>query len=283
MAAGYCPGDIGTGDWARLASPVGALWLAGLAFVVIDGRSADLARDLGWLVTAGAVLVTGLVWLAAGLAAVGLGTAVEALWLGRWSRLGAPLVRWRRSRWLAHHRAAQAATQVGDDTRAGRHARRRNAIAVAPPCCPLWMADRWSALEARVMSAYGLDAAAAWPRLWVLLPKGVRTELRCAHAQWQRACAWGGWALLFLGLAAGVAVAGAATPAWVIGTAGLAFWVWAWQRGRVAVAYRADLVEATFDAHGTRLATALAVPLGAGGRLEPRAGEQITARIRKGT
>lgn len=281
MPPGYSPGDVGASEWRRLASPVGALWLAGLAFAVVDRQSDDAAPP--WPRVVIVVLAAALLWLAAGLGALGLAWLVEWVWLARWPRVGTSLVRLRRSRWIAHHRVAQEARQAGDVPRMSQHARRRNAIALAEPRCPFWTADRWASLEARVRGAYGLDPASAWPRLWLILPEPVRDELRRASDRWQRACDWGAWALMFVALAAGVGVSGRTVPALVAAAVGLALGVWAWRRGRAAIAYRAELVEATFDVHGSRLAEALGMKLGADGWLDPTVGEEITARLRKGS
>jgi hypothetical protein len=272
-SAEYSTVDVGPTEWRRLFAPVGAVWVATLGTVLVVRN--DVTIDpTSWEDAVPAALAVILGWLAVGLIALSLGWAVERVWLNRWPRLGAGLARRRRDRWRRYHEATLAAYHANDRTAAARWARRRNAIASAEPECPGWMADRWASVTSRVHNAYGLHVGPAWPRLWLTLPAEARADVRLAAAQWHRTCAWAAWAVLYALLAVvwwpALAVAGVLA-------------VWAHARARTTLAYRADMIEATFDVHGSRLAEAMGVELPPPGRLTPAVGEEIMARIRKGT
>ncbi|MFF5225125.1 hypothetical protein [Dactylosporangium sp. NPDC000521] len=258
--------------WRRALGPLGALWVAGGLVAVAPGHDPRrLAFDPGpgWT---GPVLATAalmLAWTAAGLLTPLLAPAVEGIWLGRWPVGGGPLTAHRRARW---DRADQRVRDIDPGGPDGPEAvadamRRRAAIALARPCRPTWMGDRWSAIEQRIGTAYGLDVVTVWPRLWLALPEPARAELRAAKSGWDRSAELAAWAVPFgalgaawwpfLGVAAVLAVAG-------------------WHRGRAAVAYRADLVESAFDLHAARLPRLLV-------GLDPVVGLDITAHLRKGT
>lgn len=57
------------------------------------------------------------------------------------------------------------------------------------------------AAERRSAEKYGLDAVVVWPRLWLLLPEEVRTELRSSRTAMDTAAVSVAWALLFCTLA----------------------------------------------------------------------------------
>jgi hypothetical protein len=128
-------------------------------------------------------------------------------------------------------------------------------------------------VERRVWSEYRLDVATAWPRLWLVLPADVRSELRLAAGGWHRACVWATWAVVY---------AVVAVLWWPVVIPAVVLAGTAWARGRATMEYRAALVEAAFDTYGPRLAQALAVPLGPAGRLTATSGAEVTARIAKG-
>ncbi len=273
MPPDYSVVDVSPSEWHRLFTPIGALWLAALG-AALAARGVRWADPAGpWTAIAGLAALVVLAWLAAGLITLSLGWAVEHMWLHRWPWLGAPLTRRRQRRWAALHRGIATATATGDASTARRRMRRRNAIAVATPECPTWMADRWAALESRVANAYGLDVRATWPRLWLTLPDPVRGELRLAAAQWLRSSVWFAWAVLY-------ALLGFLWwPAFLVAAVLAA---WAWARARVLLAYRADLIEATFDTYGPHLAAAMGVIATSPGPLTPATGDDVTARTNKG-
>ncbi|MFJ8085563.1 hypothetical protein ACIQ6Y_33915 [Streptomyces sp. NPDC096205] len=125
----------------------------------------------------------------------------------------------------------------------------------------------------RVEMVYGLDLAALWPRLWLILPEtGVR-QIQSARDSF----------------------AGAARlAAWAVGYAVLACWWWpsalaalgcaavARSRARTALDALASLVEAAVDVHGRELATKIGLlPPEAPGRLVPDTGDGMSELFRK--
>jgi len=148
----------------------------------------------------------------------------------------------------------------------------RNRIALAPPTRPTWMGDRIAAVDRRVLRAYDLDLASAWPRLWLLLPEVQRADVQNSRAACTAAARRAGWGALYAVLAL-----------WWWPAAPIAATVWtaAWYQGRQAVAAFAELVEATVDLYGRELAAALG--LDGEGRLTPETGLAITRALRKGT
>ena len=95
------------------------------------------------------------------------------------------------------------------------------------------------AAETRPGNKYGLNAIICWPRLWLVLPEDVRTELNAARTRLDTGTLAGFWSLLFV------------------------VWVrWAPLLGLLAafIAYRgmlgavgAYLIESAFDVHRTAL------------------------------
>ncbi|MET9001798.1 hypothetical protein [Amycolatopsis sp. NPDC004169] len=217
------------------------------------------------------------------LAATGVGVAVQALagvtrriWLGQWPRpLAAPLTRRRRARWseLVERRRVLE-RDSGDQDRIDAAAHRVNRLALAEPGRPTWMGDRVHAVEAVALNRYGLDLAFGWPRLWLVLPDTVRTELGNAHAAFAAAVATGTWAVPYLVL--GVFWWPALLVAVAAGLTG-------WLRGRSAITDLTSLAEAAVDLHARDLAVALGVtdPDGSG-PLSLAEGERATGLIRKG-
>jgi hypothetical protein len=227
-------------------------------------------------VRAGLVLVGLLAASAsAGVAAQAAGTAVRRAWLAEYPF--SQILSWnrprRRRRWESVQRASEL-DGVNSEERL-RLQLARNRICLAPPSRPTWMADQLAAVETRVRGQYGLDLAAAWPRLWLLLPDPVKAETNEARQAFDRSAVLGGWGLLY-------------------GLVGLLFW-WpmvlvgaaaltaAWRRGRMAIAAFAGTVEAVVDLHGRDLAAALDLSHRDLALLTPPLGELITDLLRKGT
>ncbi|WP_405869822.1 hypothetical protein OHB11_39655 [Streptomyces zaomyceticus] len=164
----------------------------------------------------------------------------------QWRRLPARPRRWvarrvddRREEWKSEARewhrlrqaaaAAAAARQPHDPTPRLRALRSMHDIAQEYPDRPTWSGDRLNATAVRLERDLGLDIAACWPYLWLLVSDGERTQLTTARDDLTRATALGGWALLYLPLlvwwwpalplAAGIAVTArrrtrAASDAW---------------------------------------------------------------------
>ncbi|MEV0640996.1 hypothetical protein AB0I77_39970 [Streptomyces sp. NPDC050619] len=217
------------------------------------------------LVAAGVLAAAALAGLCAGASAV----AVERLWTMRGDQWPArALVRRRVRRWRQADAACEAAGTRSDLARATE---RRDTIALVRPRRPTWIGDRFHAVDQRVYDAYDLDLGSAWPRLWLVVPDAVRSELVSAREAYGAASRLAGWAPLYLILGAWwwpallVAVVVAAT---------------AWVRGRTAAAVLADLVEATVDLHATTLAEELGVT-GERPALTRDIGEAITTTLRK--
>ncbi|OKI52732.1 hypothetical protein [Micromonospora sp. CB01531] len=242
------------------------VWFAGLA----GGRGGPL------LITAAAFLLGA---AAAGLTAQSVGVFVS--WT--WSLTGSvPVLRRladrRRRRWeradaevVAAERALLADT--ADPTardRARRAIARRTAVCLVEPARPTWVGDRLHAADIRVHRSYGIDLAAVWPRLWLLLPAEARGELTAVQDRCASAARLAGWGVLY-------AVLGAFWwPALVIGLATLLI---ARYRARLAVSVYADLVEAAVDLYARELAVQLG--LSCPDRLTREVGEQLTAIVRK--
>ncbi|HKS48261.1 MAG TPA: hypothetical protein VJT49_24755 [Amycolatopsis sp.] len=278
---------------AQLALP-GALFLAvaGLGIVLGHGRAlrADQLGPVAEKVSTGlgrapVALVLGAVALLLAAFGVGLfaraaGSAVERLWLiDSPNRLVAPFVTRRRNRWGDAHDDYRNATQepaepaADFERRRGELAAARNRISLAAPSHPTWIGDRVNAAHLRVLHEYGLDLAAVWPRLWLLVPEETRVAVREARSSFTDAAVLSGWGLMYF--AVGVALW------WPAVLAGVALTVMGQRRGREAAGTFADLVESTVDLHCAELAEKLRIPLG-DDRVTEGVGQQISERLRKG-
>ncbi|MFF3732401.1 hypothetical protein ACFYXM_19255 [Streptomyces sp. NPDC002476] len=231
-----------------------------------------------------------LVATAASLAAQFLGGAIERYWL-RFGRdpLSRALTVRRVRRW--RQREARLDEAVGhahrtgagpDDTvmvPSGTLARiqslteARDRVALREPARPTWYGDRMQATADRVEAAYGVDLAALWPRLWLVLPEPAVRHIQSAHDSF--------------GAAARLA-------AWAVGYALVACWWWpavlaalgcaavARSRARTALDALAGLVEAAVDVHGRELATRVGLlPPEAQGLLAHDTGDGMSAVFRK--
>ncbi|RMI37828.1 hypothetical protein EBN88_18160, partial [Streptomyces triticirhizae] len=175
---------------------------------------------------------------------------------------------WRR------HAATRAALPPGgpepDDAEPARRGAERDRICLVPPRRPTWIGDRVEAADRRVLTAYGLDLGAAWPRLWLLVPEETRAELRTARRSYDAAAQLVAWSPLYLALAAWW------WPALLIAATTLAVGI---RRGRAAMDAFCALAESVVDLHARDLATALGLPCE--GPLRRRTGRQMTALLRK--
>jgi hypothetical protein len=246
-------------------------------------RAPGLATEVGSQSTGTVLLIAaGLLLLAAGagLAAQGLSSAVSFVWMGEWRIWPAgPLVAWRRRRWQEATRAYNSAVrrkalirvhgggEEPPDT-AWLHAA-RSRICLVPPSRPTWLGDRMAATDGRVLDAYDLDLASAWPRLWLVLPDPVRQELRDGKRSYDSATSLAGWGILYLPLA---------VVCWPAALIGLGIALVGWRRARTAIGGYADLVEAAVDLHGITLAKELGITAEA---LTPAIGLAITRIAQK--
>ncbi|MEV4248479.1 hypothetical protein AB0J63_34335 [Streptosporangium canum] len=216
---------------------------------------------------------------AAGLTATALGLLVEWTWTLTGS---VPPLKWiaglRHHRWeKAEGRAKKAERELLADTgdallraRARRAIARRDAICLVEAERPTWIGDRLRAADVRVHRSYRVDLAAVWPRLWLVLPDAVRTELVAVQDRCASAARLAGWGLFYVALGAFW------WPALIVGAAAL---VISRYRSRLAVAVYADLVEASVDLYSRDLAVQLG--LQCPDRLTREIGGEITAIVRK--
>lgn len=262
--------DGGLG-WRDFATPAATVWTVAAVYAVglrhVTGRWPEPAAANRWTWLAAAALTA----VATAVVAQRLLAALVAdLWLGhRFRRLLRPLLERRRERWAKAHRLA---VDHELEPCGPRHAAARNRIALATPQSPTWMGDRVAALETRVRAEYGLDLAAAWPRMWLVMSEPSRTDLRSAALAWRDAAAAGAWALLYALLA---------VAWWPLTLLSLLSWLWAVRQARSAVEKSTDLMEAAADLYVSELARMLS-PAPEGPAVDPDIVRLINARLRKG-
>ncbi|WP_329340106.1 hypothetical protein OG866_32055 [Streptomyces sp. NBC_00663] len=202
---------------------------------------------------------------ALGVLAQALAGPVERALCGPWPRPFAGLstrrTRLRADAWTAEDTAYR-------EHRDPERAARRNALSLIPPEHPTRLGDRLRAPAVRLRQEYGIDLATVWPRLWLLLPTPTRDTLTEARGRLDTAFTLGGWAVLYLALAA---------RWWPAVLIALLVAAVARRRATVAAEVYAELVEATVDLHLDRLHTRLAEP-----RPSPQQGRALTERLRRG-
>lgn len=298
-----------TERWLNLLVLPGALFLAATAVGAtlghrhwndLDGLRTtleDLAARPVLEHTGTAALLIALVLLtatAASLAAQFLGGVIEQYWL-RFARdpLSHALVDRRRRTWGRREQELDAAYPItrtdadADDgdgdavlpTPARPLARiqaltdARNRVALREPTRPTWYGDRMQATADRVEAAYGVDLAALWPRLWLILPEPAVRHIQSAHDSFSAA---------------------ARLAAWAVGYALLACWWWpaalvavgcaavARSRARGALAALAGLIEAAVDVHGRELAGRVGlIGVDSTGLLDHETGDRMSELFRK--
>jgi hypothetical protein len=128
--------------------------------------------------------------------------------------------------------------------------------------------------EERPANSYGLIATVCWPRLWLLLPDGVKTELSAARSAMDTAIRIMIWSMLFL--IWGVWV-------WWAFVAGLlvAFFAYYFSALSAAEVY-GDLLEATFDLHRMKLYRELRWPAPTDPDSEKAHGKQLSEYLFRG-
>ena len=270
--------------WVAFLAISGFLYLAAVTAAVVLGQDHALdfqslsrqiikwAGSAGLKSTGGVVLIAGAVLagsVVAGLAAAALGRLTERAWTIPGRRRPAKwLTDWRRARSLR-------AKRIADDP-ASSQEQVRKAIAQADRIClvdadrPTWLGDRLRASDVRVRRTYGLDLAAAWPRLWLITPDVVRTEISAAREAFTAAARLTGWSVLYLILV--IWWWPAAPIALIVGTTGVV-------KARRAVGDLADLVESAVDLHGRELAAQLG--RATTGQLTADVGGELTSLMRK--
>lgn len=129
------------------------------------------------------------------------------------------------------------------------------------------------AAESRPYDWYGLDAVLCWPRLWLVLPDPVKTEVAGAQADLQAAVTWWAWAALtavwtvFTPWALLVALAGCLLSYAAVVGAAMGF---------------GDLVNAAFDVHRGLLYDALGRPRPSDQGSERTVGKALSQALLRG-
>ena len=152
------------------------------------------------------------------------------------------------------------------------------------PSDPAWLlptrlGNALRAAETRAGEPYGLDAVVAWPRLYPLLPDGVRAlvdDQRDGLDLAARFCA------VFAAAAAVSLVLLATHGWWLLVPAGCLLLAWLSYRGAVAaaVAY-GEGIRAAIDLHRFDLLTAMHLPLPATLEQERAVNEQLSLFLRQ--
>ncbi len=128
--------------------------------------------------------------------------------------------------------------------------------------------------EMRPQEKYGLNAVVCWPRLWLILPDGVKQELGEARSALDAAVRTWLWALLFLVWA---------VWAWWAVPAGLFGALFSYRWAVVAAGAYGELLESTYDLHRWTLYEALRWPLPRNPAEEKATGEAVTKYLRRGS
>ncbi|WP_380281801.1 hypothetical protein [Kitasatospora purpeofusca] len=188
-------------------------------------------------------------------------TAAERVWTGTWPAPADRAATWltdrRRTRWTdlqdritalreempvpAPGHPAYEANRAEID----RLTALRDRIALAQPQRPTMTGDRFAGAGTRLRNQYGIDLAAAWTRLWLVLPDAVQAELRTSRAGFGTAVDGTTWAACYLALG---------LFWWPAALIGLVVGLLAWSRGRRAAVLHAELVESAADLHLKTLA-----------------------------
>ena len=294
------------GQWiAALLQPALAFWAVGLLAWVHrqpDGWGAllDWWQGLGSTEAQVAVLVGALLGILASSAVMQwaqgwLLRVLEGYW-PRWARFASrPLcervcarLEPKLARWQALEKEVKEV--YGGDPNGLRPADReeyvrldREVILLHPPTdtppqpenvLPTALGNRLKAAESHAEAHYGLDAVVAWPRLWPLLPEGLRVDVAEARARLNTAvrllgwgvlaCLWTLWAWWALPLGVAVAAVG-------------------WFRALGAAETYGDVLRTAFDLHRFDLYTALHWPLPIeAGAAERDYGQQLTKFLLRG-
>jgi hypothetical protein len=279
-------GEIGqklADRWAALLVVPGLLYLAAVTAAAVLGQGhalsyPDLSRKIAaWAASPASKSVGGTVLIVAailagsvvaGLAAAAGGRFTEILWTLPGERAPAKwLADFRRNR----SRKAKAIADTSPDPAAVDKAiARADRICLIQADRPTWIGDRLRACRVRIERANGLDLNAAWPRLWLIVPDTVRTELGTARDAFTAAARLTAWAVLYLIL--GIWWWPAVIIALIIGATGII-------RAHQATDNLADLIESTVDLHGRGLATELGEQ--APGQVTPVIGRRLTTQMRK--
>ncbi|NET40265.1 MAG: hypothetical protein F6K19_51430 [Cyanothece sp. SIO1E1] len=130
------------------------------------------------------------------------------------------------------------------------------------------------AAENRSLDKYGLDAVICWPRLWLILPDGVKKEVQEARTELNTAARAWLWSLLFL---IWVMWAWWAIPISLLSSLFAYHWMLA-----AAITY-GEMVESTFDLHRIALYQSLRWPLPESPAEEHQLGFLLTEYLWRGS
>ncbi|NEP17060.1 MAG: hypothetical protein F6J97_09145 [Leptolyngbya sp. SIO4C1] len=202
------------------------------------------------------------------------------VWLSRLRRYGIrrqrQILKRKEQRWqqLARQREQQGLTPAETDDYIRLDWQLRQFPSQPGRLMPTRLGNLLRAAEDLPQIKYGLDAILCWPRLWMLLPEPVKTDLQAARAELNTAARVWLWGLCFL-----------------------VWWIWAWWAFPIGLliawfAYRwllraaatyATLLESAFDLHRLALYQSLRWPLPTNPAEEQRMGQQLTAYLWRGS
>lgn len=270
--------------WATMVAVPGLLYLAAVTVAAVLGQEhalsyPDLSRTIAaWaagpaLKTAGgtALIIAAVLAgsAAAGVAAAAGGRLVEALWTLPGNR---PPAKWLADRRRDRSARLKAVADTSNDQTAVRQAiTRADRICLIEPACPTWIGDRLRACHVRIEATYGLDLAATWPRLWLIVPGTVRAELGSASDAFDGAARLTAWAALYMIL--GIWWWPTIPVAIIVGIAAVS-------KGHLATDNLANLIESAVDLHAGELAAQFGEQVN--GSVAPALGARLTTRMRKG-
>lgn len=277
--------------WFQVLVLPGLLWCALLAAAVDLGqthpfRVARLSTGVDQLAGRPATHAPGTVILAAagillasagiGMAAGAGGIAIQHLWALTGDRGPASwLLWWRRRRWDRAAEALRAAIRaevaLGSDplpvglrrpsaerrraqASVRRRRRRLGRLGAARPVRPMRTGDRDARTRARVAAVNGLtDLTTAWPRMWSVLPKALKSDITAARTAYAAAARLAAWGPLYVVLT---------FVWWPAALVGIPVLFVATVQARAAADVLADLLETAVDLHAATLAEHLGVPAG---------------------
>ncbi|MFI9202230.1 hypothetical protein [Streptomyces sp. NPDC053048] len=236
----------------------------------LAGRPAAERPGTAALLVAAVLLLSA----AASMAAQFLGTAIERCLLrDAADPLSRAQARRRRARWERRDRERTEAIRDPGVDGAGieRRTRARDRVALVPPSRPTWYGDRMEAAAARVDAAYGVDLAALWPRLWLVLAESAQQQVASARDSFAAGARLAAWALMY---------AVVAVWWWPAALVALACATVARFRARDALEALAGLVEAAADVHARELAGLIGME--SPGPLSHETGNRMSELFRKG-
>ncbi|MGI0493698.1 hypothetical protein ACN4EG_18100 [Alkalinema pantanalense CENA528] len=139
---------------------------------------------------------------------------------------------------------------------------------------PTKLGNLLRAAESHPSNKYGLDAIICWPRLWLVLPDGVKKELQEARSDLNTAARVWLWGVLF--------AVWSVWSVWVLPIA-LLVTLFAHHWMLSAAATYGDLLESAFDLHRFELYKALHWPLPTNPAEEKLLGRQLTEYLWRGS